>query len=113
LADPLGLDAVDELHHLTMELDQLGASLAEASVGLRTSPEDFELSGSGRDVLRPRAAAVGEHFTLMEVALGASAIAFSASSLKCVQRTGQQRLSLEKSLLELLDGFAEGEQLSS
>jgi hypothetical protein len=80
LANPLGLDAVHQPHHLLVEFDQLGACLPKPPVGLCPFFEGFELSRLGRDILGPRTAAIREDLGLMELAPGASAVGLSATS---------------------------------
>jgi hypothetical protein len=65
LENTLGLDLVDELQHLTLKFHQLGACLPEASIGFGTLLEAFKLFWAGRDVARPRTAAVGEDLGLV------------------------------------------------
>jgi hypothetical protein len=113
LADPFGLDGVNPPQHLLVEFDQLGACLPEPPIGLGPFLEGFQFSRLGCDVLGPRTAAIGKDLGLMEVALGASAVGFSATSAEGVDGAGQQRISLQKDLCELGDGLCQGTQLSA
>ena len=111
LSDPLGLNEVYQLQHLTLQFHQLGARLPEASIGLRALLERFELFGLRCDVLSSRTAAVGEHLGMMQMALGTTTIWFSATPLECVDGTGQERISFEEDFLELPDALSDVKQL--
>jgi hypothetical protein len=113
LADSLGLDQVDQLEHLTMQLYQVSACLPKTSIGFGALLETFPLCGLRCDVPRPCTATVGEHLGLMQMSLKATAIRFSTAAFERVNRAGQERLSFKEDLLQLLDAIGELEQLSS
>jgi hypothetical protein len=113
LANAFGLDAIDEIQHLTLKFNQPGACLAETSIGFGTLLEAFELGRPRCNVSRSRTAAVGEDLGVMQVPLGTATVWFSAPAFEGVDRTGQERLSQEKGFLEVLDVLGDSEQLSS
>jgi hypothetical protein len=113
LSDPFGFDKVNQFNHLALQLYQLSACLPKASVGIGPLLEAFKLCGLRCDVPRPGAAAVGEHFGLMQMPLGAAAVWLSATAFEHVYRTGQERFSFEEDLLQLLDVLGELKQLNA
>jgi hypothetical protein len=103
LADPFGLDVIDQPHHLSVDVHQLSACLSEPPIGFRPLLEGFQLSRLGGDVLGPWTAAIRKDLGLMEVPLGTSAVWFSAASPEGVDGAGEQRFSFEADLCELWD----------
>jgi hypothetical protein len=108
-----GFQAVDERQQLPLEPQQLRAGLAEAAVLVRELADGGEVLGSGRDILRPALAAIGEDGAGMQFAVGAPAVRFSATAAEGIERPGQERLPAEKDFEEFRELLRERVQLGA
>jgi len=115
---PRGFDVVDELQDLSLQLQELGASLAKLPVVVGESSHGGKVFGRRGDVLRPALATVAQYGTGVKLALDTVAGGFSTAAAKGVQGAGQKWLASQERLqkgrqllLELVELPAEGTEV--
>jgi len=113
LVDACGFDAVDQREELPLELEQLRACLAEASVGVGELLHVWELLGQRGEVLRLALAAIGEHGAGVEFTLGAAAVGFSTAAAEGVEGAREERLTAEEGLEEGVELLLAGVELGA
>jgi hypothetical protein len=110
-ADTGGGEVVDERQQLPLQVQQLAACLAEASIGVRELANVGELCGRGGDILRPALAAVGQDSAGVGCAVGAVAGRFATAASEGVERAGQQGLASEERFEEVVELLPDATEL--
>ena len=115
---PRRFDAVDELHDLSLQPQELGTRLAKLPVVVGESLHGGNLLWRRRDVLRSALTAVAQHSAGVEFASRTVAGGFSAAAAESVHRAGQkwfppeERLQEDRELLlEFMELPAEGAEV--
>jgi hypothetical protein len=118
LLHPRGFDAIDELHDLALQPQELGPRLAKLPVVVGESLHGGNLLWRRRDVLRSALTAVAQHGAGVEFAARTVAGRFPAAAAESVHRAGQkwlppqERLQEDRELLlEFMELPAEGTEV--